>query len=389
MAMNVKQLRRLYEAAKRERKPSRFFEDIDAALESRQIRPSDFSFRELFEAFVDDGYEIVQSWSPRSGGSKSGVMLRESAVNTGAFASITGQILYAAVRDEFDSPSFIGNQLVTTIDTPFSGEKIPGIGGIGDAAENVPPGHPYPMATPVGDYVETPETVKRGLIVPVTKEDLFFDRTGLVLQRAAEVGRYLGINKEKRILDAVLGVVDLYRRNGVGPIPTYGDNSGSHDWDNLSASTPLTDWTSIEKAALLFDDMVDPNTGEPLLVMPDTLVVPTALWNTAMRIVSATEVRTGDGASNSQQTISVNPVAGQYRVLSNAYVKSRSGSSTTWFIGQPAKAFAYMQNWPITVVEAPANSELEFTHDIVFRAKASERGSVAVLEPRYMIKATA
>ena len=37
-------------------------------------------------------------------------------------------------------------------------------------------------------------------------------------------------------------------------------------------------------------------------------------------------------------------------------------------------AFAYMENWPITVVQAPANSEAEFNQDIVARFKASERG---------------
>ena len=31
-----------------------------------------------------------------------------------------------------------------------------------------------------------------------------------------------------------------------------------------------------------------------------------------------------------------------------------------WFYGDPA-AFAYMENWPITVVQAPTNSEAEFT----------------------------
>ena len=52
-----------------------------------------------------------------------------------------------------------------------------------------------------------------------------------------------------------------------------------------------------------------------------------------------------------------------------------------WFYGDPA-AFAYMENWPITVVQAPTNSEAEFSQDIVVRFKASERGTPAVIEPR-------
>ena len=56
-----------------------------------------------------------------------------------------------------------------------------------------------------------------------------------------------------------------------------------------------------------------------------------------------------------------------------------------WFYGDPA-AFAYMENWPITVVQSPTNSEAEFTQDIVVRFKASERGAPAVMEPRRIIR---
>jgi hypothetical protein len=45
-----------------------------------------------------------------------------------------------------------------------------------------------------------------------------------------------------------------------------------------------------------------------------------------------------------------------------------------------------MENWPLSVVQAPANSEVEFTQDVVLRWKASERGAAATLEPRYMQK---
>ena len=52
-----------------------------------------------------------------------------------------------------------------------------------------------------------------------------------------------------------------------------------------------------------------------------------------------------------------------------------------WELGDPA-AFAYMENWPITVTQARSNSEAEFNQDIVLRFKASERGVPAVMEPR-------
>jgi hypothetical protein len=50
--------------------------------------------------------------------------------------------------------------------------------------------------------------------VPVTKEAIFFDRTHLVLSRAAEVGEVLGLNKEKRLIDLVIGAKNNYKWKG-------------------------------------------------------------------------------------------------------------------------------------------------------------------------------
>ena len=183
---------------------------------------------------------------------------------------------------------------------------------------------------------------------------VFFDRTGLLLQRCGEVAEFLGVNREKRVLDAVFGVTNTYKRNGTA----YNTYQASSPWVNIAGSNALVDWTDVEAAELLFDAMTDPNTGEPLAVMPDTIIVPTALKHTARRIVNATEIRTGDGASATTQTLAANPLANQYHVLWSPFVKSRTGSATTWFVGQPKKAFAYMQNWGPTVVQAPDNCSL-------------------------------
>jgi hypothetical protein len=57
-----------------------------------------------------------------------------------------------------------------------------------------------------------------------------------------------------------------------------------------------------------------------------------------------------------------------------------------WFIGDFHKAFAYMENWPITVTQSPPGSEADFNQDIMVRFKASERGAAAVLNSRYVVK---
>ncbi len=132
------------------------------------------------------------------------------------------------------------SSLVQTIPTQFNGEKIPGIGRLGDVAEPMSEGTAYPQVGLSEDWIETPETTKRGFIVPVTKEAIFFDRTNLLLQRAAEVGEFLGLDKEKRVIDCVIdeNVAD-HRYNWKGttyatyPAPRRG-----------TTSRPLTRWST-------------------------------------------------------------------------------------------------------------------------------------------------
>ena len=96
---------------------------------------------------------------------------------------------------------------------------------------------PYPHLGFGEDYIETPSTTKRGFIVPVTKEAIFFDRTHLVLSRAAEVGEMLGLNKEKRLIDLVIGVTNNYKWKGT----TYNTYQTAHAVDQLAGDA--TSWS--------------------------------------------------------------------------------------------------------------------------------------------------
>lgn len=352
------------------------------AIEEGHLRPEDFSIRDLFEGLVEDGAAIVQTFNPQQAGGTINLLEAGNAVDSSIFSNITGQIVYSRLLEAFEDEMFIGDQVSTTVPTPFNGEKIAGISKIGDQALVVDEGAKYPTVSVNEDFIETPQTTKRGMIVPVTKEAIFFDRTGMIMKQVGEVGQQLGINKEKRILDVVLGIVNNYKRKGVAT-DTY-LTSGAYV--NDVTSNPLVDWTDVQVAELLLDSIVDPNTGEPVIVVPNVIIVPSALKYAAKRVVSATEIRFGetDNAAGTQ-TLAGNPVE-NYTIISNRFVKQRTSSLTKWFLGDPKRAFNYMENWPITVTQAPVNSEAEFAQDIVARFKASERGAAAVVEPRVMTR---
>ena len=258
----------------------------------------------------------------------------------------------------------------------------------------VQPGMPYPNLGFAEDYIETPQTTKRGFIVPVTKEAVFFDRTHLVLQRAAEVGEVLGLNKEKRLLDLLIGATNNYKWKGTD-YNTYSANGTgvAPDGDWINATTDeLIDWTDVDAAEQLFADILDPNTSEPVLIGATTVLVMPAYRHAAHRVFNAAEI-TYTAASAETATTAANPL-GNYTVAESRLAYRRIIASGTaaaaakkwWFIGDFRKAFAYMENWPITVTQSPPNSEAEFNQDILVRFKASERGAAAVINPRYVVK---
>lgn len=373
-------LRRLYEASIRDNAVERFMEDFRASLEQDAGSLADrWSVRELFEQFVPEGREAVAMLRPTGGG---GYQIRESAelVDTSQFANILGQITYSATLNGYNSPEFIGTQLVEVIPTVFSGERIPGVGRLGDDIDVVAEGQEYPNAIFGEEYVDTPETIKRGLILNVTAEAIFFDRTGVLMSECGKTGERVAVNREKRILDVVCGIVTVYRRNGASAVATYQAEN--------TASNTLADFTSIDTVEQKFNTMTDPITGEPISIDLDTVLVPKALSNLAGRIMSASQTRSGTNSGNTQTYVPGNSVNPNARVLTSQYVRQRTNSDSTWFAGRPREAFVYMENWPLTVTQSGKDSEVGFTRDIVVRYKTSERGAPTVRDRLKMVKCT-
>lgn len=385
MTLQYRELKRRYELDGAEQT----VHHLSEALHEGHLKPEDFSIRDLAEALVPDGREWVRMLDPRSAG---GVAVLEAGdgVDVTAFLNITGQVIYSKILQAYTQEAFVLSKLVDTIPTRLDGEKIPGIARVADTVAEVGPGMPYPHLGFGEDYIETPSTTKRGFIVPVTKEAIFFDRTHLVLSRAAEVGELLGLNKEKRLVDLVIGVTNNYKWKGTA----YNTYQTATPWINSLTGNELVDWTNVDKAEQLFADILDPATGEPVLIRGTTVLVMPAYRHAAHRVFHAAEL-TFTAAGSATATVAANPLS-DYRVYDSRLAYRRivaSGVAAAdakkwWFLGDFRRAFAYMENWPITVTQAPLGSEAEFNNDIVLRFKASERGAAAVINPRYVVKNT-
>lgn len=376
----------------------KFHETVDREGRKGTFSMATTSLRDLFEAFVPDGREALDEMRPnrRKGGVK---FFQEAgdAVNTSHFSNIFGQMTYSEVLKPYDSPELIGRSLVTTVPAKTQYQEIiPGVSGLSDVGAKVGEGEEYTKVGLSENYIRIPEKIKTGFQIEVTEETIFEDNMGLISEALSGASEIMAINEEKEILDVCLGITSLYDRNGSGAQATYGDTHTptGETFDNLAASNALVDYSDVEAALLLFDAITDPNTGEPIMLGgPLDVVVPTALLFTAGTIFDAgTRYQDGDTTASGPVRHHANPVtayAGRsFQLKSNQYVKARTSSATTWFVGNFRKAFRYYEIYPVEVQIMPQTQDVRYNRDIVTGLRVRRKGRAAVYDPRYVVKCT-
>ncbi len=374
----------------------KFHETVDQCGRKGEFSMASLSLREMFANFVEDGDEALKMMAPGYRGS--GVrLLQESgdAINTNHFSNIFSQAAYTEFLRAYESPELIGKQLVTVVQSRTQYEEIiPGVSGLSDLGAAVGEGEVYPKVGLSENYVRMPRKIKTGFQLEVTEETIYEDQNGLISEALNSAATIMAVNEEKELLDVALGISTLYDRNGSGAQATYGDTHTptAETFDNLAGSNTLVDWTDIENALLLFDAITDPNTGEPIMVGgPMQIVVPSALKMTARNVLNATAIQAGNTTATTPVTMYGNPLSGDgqnYQLLSNQYVKARTSSASTWFIGNFKKAFRYYEIYPIQVLQMPVTQDDRYKRDIVAGLRVRRKGRASVYDPRYVVKCT-
>jgi hypothetical protein len=399
-------------------------EAINLSLEGQPggLQLGDFSIRDLMEELLFDqhgdpvGYEFVKNYCNPSH-PISNLQEAFTAVDSTAFLAVTEQLLIREVLAAYRNPAFVLSNVIPNIPTPFiEGEVIPGMTlpknpetdqvGNTDAEDDalvVGEAEEYPVLGFGEDGIRTPATKKRGAIIALTREMLFRDRTGLAVSRAQYVGTLLAQSKERRITDVVIGAVNTYkeRRLGDSDFVTrrtyYGAGDTSPPWINHVDANQIQDYTALDVLDNMIADMEDPNTGEPIVVGGRDLLYMPPIRSTIFRVLNAIEVREVTNSGN-RTTIGGNPARQNLRLIESVWAYRRlqdalgiaaADAKNYYFYGDLARAFAYLENWGIELSRQGRGSDMEFWQDIVVAFKGSERGTPAVIDPRYVFRARA
>ena len=389
------ELRNLVEAYKRD--PDAADAGFRAAIDEKAIKTPKMELGELFaECYGDDTYYRVKSGREQHHEAVRRFQEADGGVTTAAFQNISGQIVYATVLEKDQSPDFVVAKMIPEERAIITdGEKIAGITEIGNKSALRKEGDPYTEMGVGEDWIQTPYVPDRGGIVSVTWEAVFNDRTGQLLDRCGDVGYWaIGYPEEVAAIDCLIDEnVTNHRYNWRGTvIASYGDNSGSHTWDNLAATNGLVDWNNLNTAEQVFNGLTNPYTGTPIMIEPKHLIVYKGLEQTARRILSATEIRvTSPGyatTGNPTQTNMANPYNNKYTVVTSQLLAPQLATDTDWFLGDITKYAMRKVAEPLQVVQAPANTTADFERRVVARYRANKRFVHVVRQPRAIVKST-
>ena len=401
-------------------------------IKDKKIDAGQFSLKALAEGMFGD--KFYDTFNPTSAGTMSrhlgygdevanstgnklaaleegvGAPLDPSAfININAYSILTGGLIEVRILEGFQNPAFIGDKLMKTIPTRLNGQKIINVNPNYPAATKRQPGQEFPRTQFGQRWIETPETRELSLAIDVTREAVFFDLTNSVLQNASQIGEEVGYQKELDILNTVIAasVGSLFNWKGQN-YAVYSDLSSTLGYNSLLASNGLVDWVSLQNAMTQLYRNVDPDTRKRILINPNAILLTQSQVPTANLILNATmtQRRTGTGATPAQTTsmpLNVSDTAGspfykQFEVLTSPLLEQQliatgvaanlAAANNLWFLMDTTKAFAYMQNSPLTVNQATATDYALLNQGLISSYFAFERGIPAIFSPWHLLKCT-
>lgn len=336
----------------------------------------EWGLRELHEAFCGDN--VKNFLDNRLGYHPAFANVQEADVQSSAFSNIVGVLLTNEVIAAYDAVPKIGDQLVKIYKTKLKEERVAGFTP-SDDPEDVNEDQEYPGAGLSDKYVTLPDPKKKGKVIYITEEAIFYDQTAQIIERAQMIGERIAETREKRIISGVCGGHQCYRPAGI-LTSLYGGTP------QLVGSNALVDYTDLEKCELEgLGAMVDEHSNK-ISVRAKIILVPRALWRTALRILNTTQVTVLTG-SNTIDSYAANPYKpGELVPLMSDFVSTYTSNSTSWFMGDPQKQFRWKEVYPIQTFRLMDNSLLKFQKDVEFAYKVRYKGDIFAIDNKYFCK---
>lgn len=328
-------------------------EDVRKLIEGGKLDVSRLSFQSMYRSLVED-------------------QDLEENLSSSAFPIIAGEIISSVIIQAYEAFPKAGDRLVRTVPSKLKVSQIPGWKAIGKI-KKVNEREPYPQVVPPDEKSVTIRNYKRGGIMDLTKECLFFDQTGELLDRARDLGMEGARDREEIIMKKIIDLDSDSLDNG--ELYSAGNS-------NLLTSNSLgtAGWENVHVALM---DKKDDNTSKPIWVMGDRpiMLVPTGLWPTAEKLMR------NEYGPQGTANLDINIARNMFDIVVNPYLTK---TSTTWWYGGFNRQFRWEEVWPLeTFTRVGQDTEEGFKQDVIQQFKVSFYGGCGAQDTRYVYECQA
>lgn len=323
-------------------------------VESKKLIPEQVSLRHLYEKLVTDQD------------------LEEGNIVSSAFPTIASGLISGKMIAGYQAWADESSKLVEEVSSKLKVSTVIGWTNV-KGIERVNERQDYPQMKPPSEKSATIKNYKYGGLLDLTKETIFFDTTGELLNQARKVGEAARKEKMRMIFAAVCDVNATAYSGG----DLYASANG-----NVQATNPLTGDTAWETVRQKLMGMTDEN-GDPIWVFGQrpVMIIPSGLLSTAEKLQKNPTGYAGTA------NLDVNLAQGQFDIIVNPFL---SPTSTTWWYGWPNLEFRWENVWPFEVfTRVGQDTEEGFKADVIQQFKASFYGGVGAVDTKYVIENTA
>lgn len=370
---------------------------IENLLNEKKIIPEDVKLDQLARDLIPE-YETLRT--------ESDIQRVSNAVVSSQFPTISKVAINKAILDSYELYQEGVDQLVSEVSGTRTNEEY--LAGFTDTEG--PEIRPESMSYEETNFGERDITVKLadfGRTLSVTRETIFNDRTGQLLENARGFGELGAQHRAKMIIQTLevlprsafkepTGGSKAFTYKGTSHQNTVFYNATNHSTidgrvnANLVASNSLVDYTDIKAAMLLFNAMKTP-AGNEMMVNPRFVVVHADKEVDAWQILSTdTFWKAGQGANVAPVDYhNANPYGPKglrrFTVVASRFVNT----NTTWYLGDIPKQLKWIWIWKPSTAVLAQSSERAFFNNILITYKFSYHGGCGHSDYSYIVKNTA
>lgn len=302
---------------------------------------------------------------------EAGVMLQASGFSTMSLPGLLGNVANKALlaAHKAVNPTWPAFAAIASV-ANFKKHTRYRLTGNGEFTQVPPDGELKHVGLQESDYSNQVDTY--GAIITLTRKDIINDDLGAFMALPRLLGRMSAIKLERSVFAGLLDNSDSFFASG---------NSNL-----LSGADSALDIDALTAAEAAFLDQTDEN-GDPIMLTPATMLVPTALKVTAQQLISSTQII--DGSSTAAQP-NGNPHAGRFKLAASPWLNSQSlsgGSATAWYLFADPRDVAAIEVAFLGGRQAPTIESGDTSFDTLgVQWRAYHDFGVAKQDPRAVVK---